>query len=289
MLDILQFEFMRNALLAGLMASVICGVIGSLVVVNRIVFLSGGIAHAAYGGIGLAFYLGWPYLAGTLGFSLAAAMVMAAVTLRARHRADTIIGVIWAVGMAVGVVLLDLTPGYNVDLMSYLFGSILAVPGAELGHMAVLTAVVLAVVGWCYPDLLAMAYDEEFARVRGVPVTALHFLLLALIAVTVVVVIRIVGLILVIALMTIPPCIAERYCGSLKAMMIHACGLSALFTLAGLGLAYRYDLSSGAAIILVAGAGFFLALGLSRIVTVRRRRGAKPGSPDARAAEISPE
>ena len=274
MLDLLQFEFMRNALIAGLMASVICGVIGSLVVVNRIVFISGGIAHAAYGGIGLALFCGWPYLAGTLGFAMTAALIMAAVTLRARHRADTIIGVIWAVGMAIGVVLLDLTPGYNVDLMSYLFGSILAVPSRELGQMAVLAVVVLATVGWYYPDLLAMAYDEQFARVRGVPVTALHFLLLALIAVTVVVVIRIVGLILVIALMTIPPYIAERFSGSLKAMMVNACGLSTLFTLAGLGLAYRYNLSSGATIILVAGAGFFITLGLSQIINMRRRTAA---------------
>ena len=289
MFDLLQFEFMRNALLAGLLASVICGVIGSLVVVNRIVFISGGIAHAAYGGIGLAFFCGWPYLVGTLGFALAAALVMAAVTLKARHRADTIIGVIWAIGMAVGVVLLDLTPGYNVDLMSYLFGSILAVPGAELGQMAVLTVVVLAVVGWCYPDLLAMAYDEEFARVRGVPVTALHFLLLALIAVTVVVVIRIVGLILVIALMTIPPYIAEQFSGSLKAMMINACGLSVLFTLSGLGLAYRYNLSSGAAIILVAGAAFFMAMGLSQLISRRRRAAAHNHRPNVQTSPASTE
>ena len=288
-MDILQFEFMRNALLAGLLASVICGVIGSLVVVNRIVFLSGGIAHAAYGGIGLAFFCGWPYLVGTLGFALAAALVMALVTLKARHRADTVIGVIWAVGMATGVVLLDLTPGYNVDLMSYLFGSILAVSTTDLWQMAVLSGVVLLIVGWHYPDLLAMAYDEEFARVRGVPVTWLHFLLLALVAVTVVVIIRIVGLILVIALMTIPPYIAERFSGSLKAMMAGACGLSALFTLAGLWLAYRFDLTSGAAIILVAAAGFFLSLGLSHLNAMRRRRGSVDRSPSPNDGPAGPE
>jgi zinc transport system permease protein len=115
MIEALQFDFMRNALAAGLLASVICGIMGTLVVVNRIVFLSGGIAHASYGGIGLAFFFGWPYLLSTIGFSLAAAMVMAAVSFKAKHRADTIIGVIWAIGMAFGIILIDLTPGYNVD------------------------------------------------------------------------------------------------------------------------------------------------------------------------------
>ena len=135
MWEALQLEFMRNALTAGILVSLVCGVIGTLVVVNRIVFLAGGIAHAAYGGIGLAFFMGWPYVAGTLGFSLFSAGVMAAVTLKARHRADAMVGVIWAVGMAIGVILLDLTPGYNADLMSYLFGSILAVPASDLWQM----------------------------------------------------------------------------------------------------------------------------------------------------------
>ena len=167
MLDALQFEFMRHALAAGLLASIICGIMGTLVVANRIVFLSGGIAHAAYGGIGMAFYFGWPYLAGTVGFSLAAAMVMAAVTLRARHRADTIIGVVWAVGMAVGIILLDLTPGYNVDLMSYLFGSILTVPASDLWVMLGTGVAVAGFVAVFYQDLLTLSYDEEFARIRG--------------------------------------------------------------------------------------------------------------------------
>ena len=138
MLEALQFEFMRNALLAGLLASIMCGVIGTFVVVNRIVFISGGIAHAAYGGIGLAFFFGFSYLMGILGFSLLVAAIMAAVSLKTRQRADTIIGVLWAVGMALGVILLDLTPGYNVDLMSYLFGSILTVPTSDLWLMMII-------------------------------------------------------------------------------------------------------------------------------------------------------
>ncbi len=265
MIEALQFEFMRNALMAGLLTSIICGIMGTLVVVNRIVFLSGGIAHAAYGGIGLAFYMGWPYYVGTLGFSLSAAMVMAGVTIKARHRADTIIGVLWAVGMAVGIILIDLTPGYNVDLMSYLFGSILTVPHRDLWMMLVMGLIILAMVSIYYTDLLALSYDEEFARVRGVPVTALYFMLIAMLAVTVVMVIQVVGLILVIALLTIPPFIMEGYARSMLTMMIGSSFLGALFTVAGLWIAYTFDLTSGASIILVAGLFFFLNLFIKRL------------------------
>jgi zinc transport system permease protein len=153
MLEALQFEFMRNALLAGLLASIMCGVIGTFVVVNRIVFISGGIAHAAYGGIGLAFFFGFSYLMGILGFSLLVAAIMAAVSLKTRQRADTIIGVLWAVGMALGVILLDLTPGYNVDLMSYLFGSILTVPTSDLWLMLIIDGLVVLTVSYFYHDL----------------------------------------------------------------------------------------------------------------------------------------
>jgi zinc transport system permease protein len=274
MFEALQFEFMRNALAAGLLASLICGIMGALVVVNRIVFLSGGIAHAAYGGIGLAFFLGWPYLTGTLAFSLAAAMIMAIISLKARHRADTIIGVLWAVGMATGIVLIDLTPGYNVDLMSYLFGSILTVPGSDLWVMLFLALGIVAVTVYFYQDFLAMSYDEEFARVRGVAVAPLYFILVAMLAVTVVLIIQVVGLILVIALLTIPTFIAERYAGSLAKMMVLASLLNMAFTLCGLWLAYRYNLTSGAAIILVAGAGFFLTVVFDQLGFRRRPAGA---------------
>jgi zinc transport system permease protein len=260
MLEALQFEFMRNALLAGLLTSVACGVIGTFVVVNRIVFLSGGIAHAAYGGIGLAFFFGLPFVVGTLGFALLIAMVMAAVTLKARHRSDTIIGVLWAVGMALGVILLDITPGYNVDLMSFLFGSILAVPTSDLWLMLVLNVLILLTVSYFYNDFLALSYDEDFAKVRGVRVTLLYFLLLAMVAFSVVMIIRIVGLILVIALLTIPPYIAEKYSASLRGMMLLSFFLSCFFTTAGLWISYLFNLTSGATIIMVAGLCFFISL-----------------------------
>jgi len=260
MLEALQFEFMRNAVIAGFFTSLICGVIGSFVVVNRLVFLAGGIAHAAFGGIGIAFFFGIPYMFGTLGFSLIAAMLMTAVVLKNKSRADTFIGILWAVGMATGIILLDMTPGYNVNLMSYLFGSILAVPGSDIWWMIGLSVTTLAAVTFFYRDLLAISYDDEFARLRGVPVNLIYFLFIGLVAVSIVIIIRVVGLILVIALLTIPPYIAEKYSRSLAQMMMISTLLAIIFNLSGLWVAYTYNLTSGATIILVAAAAFFISM-----------------------------
>jgi zinc transport system permease protein len=260
MIEALQFEFMQNALLAGLLASIICGIMGTLVVVNRVVFLCGGIAHAAYGGIGLAFFMGWPFLVGAIGFTLSMALLMAAITLKAKHRADAVIGVMWALGMAIGIILIDFTPGYNVDLMSYLFGSILTVPDSDIWMMLAVGVVIIGVVVYFYHDYLAMSYDEEFAQIRGVPVKALYFVLIGMLAVAIVFIIQVVGLILVIALLTIPPYIAEKYSKSLFVMMVLSSLLSVFFTVTGLWLSYAYNLTSGASIILVASLGFLISV-----------------------------
>ena len=251
MIDALQFDFMQHAVLAGILTSIACGVIGSIVVVNRIVFVGGGIAHAAYGGIGLAFFLGISPLLGAMGFALAVSVIIAAITLKKKERIDTIIGVIWAAGMALGVILIDITPGYNVDLMSYLFGSILTVPYSDLVLMTVLDVIILGVIFFYYRDILALSHDEDFALTVGVPTQVLYFVLLALIALTTVVIIRVVGLILVIALLAVPPYIAEHRSSSLAKMMLISTGLSLFFVLSGLYLSYRFNLTSGAAIIAV--------------------------------------
>jgi zinc transport system permease protein len=272
MIEALQFEFMRNAVFAGFFASLICGVIGSFVVVNRLVFLAGGIAHAAFGGIGIAFFFGIPYMLGTLGFSLIAAMLMTAVVLKNKHRADTFIGILWAVGMATGIILLDLTPGYNVSLMSYLFGSILAVPDSDIWWMIGLSITTLSAGVFFYRDLLAISYDDEFARLRGVPVNLIYFLFIGLVAVSIVIIIRVVGLILVIALITIPPYIAEKYSRSLAQMMMFSTLLAILFNLSGLWLAYTYNLTSGATIILVAAAVFFISMIIDLILNKKQQK-----------------
>ena len=259
MLEILQYDFMRNALAAGFLVSIACGIIGAMVVVNRLVFISGGIAHASYGGIGLAFFAGFPPSRGAGLAALISALTMGLVSHSRKPRVDTVIGVIWAVGMSMGIILLDLTPGYRVDLMSYLFGSILMVPSSALWTMTGLSLAITVLVLIFYKDFLAMSHDEEFARAMGVPVTALYFLLLVMVAMTVVMTIQVVGLILVIALLTIPSYIAEKYSSSLKQMMLLAVIISIIFTQAGIWLAYYLDLTTGATIVLVAAAAFIIS------------------------------
>ncbi|MBW1730377.1 MAG: metal ABC transporter permease [Deltaproteobacteria bacterium] len=262
MWEALQFDFMRHALAAGALISISCGIIGVLVVVNRIAMISGGIAHAAYGGIGLAVFLGIAPFIGATAFAVFIGLAMGWVSLRRKHRSDAVIGALWAIGMAVGVLFIDLSPGYNVDLMSYLFGSILAVGKGELWFMLLIDVFVVATAILFYKELLAMSYDEEFSVVIGVPVRVLYFLLLTLTSFTVVMLIRVVGLILVIALLTIPPYISEQYTDSLGKMMALSILLSIFFITLGLWLSYTFNLSSGASIIVVSGAAFFLSQAL---------------------------
>jgi zinc transport system permease protein len=200
-------------------------------------------------------------------------MVMGVASIKSKERSDTIIGVMWAVGMALGIIFSELTPGYHVDLMSYLFGSILSVPGYDLWYMLCLNLTVLLFVICLYKELVAMSYDEEFSFVVGIPVNVLYFLLLGLISLSVVMIIRVVGLILVIALLTIPPFIAEKYTSSLRRMMMLASLLSAVFTLLGLVVSYRFNLAPGATIIMVAGVGFFLSLAIDAVAGGRKTEG----------------
>jgi len=266
MLDILQYEFIHNAILAGIIVSFASGIIGSLIVVNRMVFLAGGIAHTAYGGIGLAIYFSLPIFLGASLFACAAALLMAFITLNQRHRIDTFIGLIWAVGMALGIILVDLTPGYNVDLISYLFGSILAVSKDDLIYMGGLLFVIVILLFIWYREILAVSYDTQYASLRGINVKFFYTLILVLSSLTVVVAIKVVGLILVIALLTIPIYIAEKLSSSLAGMMIKSGFISSTFTLIGLAVSYNYDLTSGASIIMVSAVGFILFLIGSKIL-----------------------
>jgi len=265
MLEVLNYSFIQNAIIAGLLVSFASGIIGSLIVVNRMVFLAGGIAHTSYGGIGIAVYFGLPIFLGASVFSVLAALLMAFVTLNNRARIDTFIGLIWAVGMAIGIIMIDLTSGYNVDLMSYLFGSILAVSSEDLYFMGTLLLVIVSIVTIWYRDILAVSYDSEYANLRGINVKFFYTLILVLCALTVVISIKVVGLILVIALLTIPIYIAEKLSTSLYKMMFVSGILSSSFTLIGLCLSYNYDLTSGASIIIVSALSLGLFLLFSKI------------------------
>jgi len=258
MLEALSLPFFQNALIAGVLIAVAIGIIGPLSVANRMTFMSGGIAHATYGGVGLAIFMGWPVLGGAATAALLAALLIAWISYRNLHRTDTVIGMVWAVGMAVGVILTDLTQGYHPDLMSFLFGSILAVNGTDLWMMTAFDLILTALIWYFYYDLLALGFDPVFAALQGVKTRWLHLLLLVLTALTVVLAMRLVGLIMVIALLTMPAFTAERYAKTLAGMMGISFLLSLIYLLFGLFLAYRFDLSAGACVIMAAAFGTIL-------------------------------
>lgn len=273
-----SYRFLQLALLAGVLAGVACGAVGTFVVVRRITAIAGAIAHCVLAGLGAARWLqvtrGWSWLDPMLGAivaALAAAVTIGLVSLRVREREDTVIGAVWAIGMAVGVLFISRTPGYNQDLMGYLFGNILLVGPRDLWLMAALDLVVVAVVLVALPRLQAVCFDEEFARLRGLNVEAYTLLLLCLTALTVVLLVQVVGLILVIALLTLPVAMAERFTSDLRRMMVLAALLSMALTTAGLAVSYGPDLPAGATTIVLTGA-LYLAVVAVRTLTARLAR-----------------
>jgi zinc transport system permease protein len=265
-------DFLQSALAAGLLASIGCGLMGTYVVVKRIAFIAGGIAHSVLSGMGAALYFGFSPLAGALIAAVLAALLIGWVRLRWRAEEDTLIGALWAIGMAVGILFIAKTPGYQSDLMSYLFGNILLVPVESLWFMAALDGLLLLLVLAYHRQFLAVAFDEEFARLRGIPVTFFYLLLLVMVAVTVVLLIQVVGLILVLALLTLPAAIAGHYVHSLGLMMLIATLIGGALNAAGLALSYGPDLPAGPTIILLAGGLYIVSALVSRTLARRQAR-----------------
>lgn len=273
--------FLRYALLAGVLSSAAFGVVGSYVTVKRIGSMAGAIAHSVLAGVGISLFLSeargvaWLHpLVGAVIAAVVAALVIGLVNIYARQREDTVIAAIWSVGMAVGILFLSRTPGY-VNPMTYLFGNVLIVSRADLIGIAVLDAIVVVVGLLLYPKLQAVAFDEEFARVRGVR-TRVHYLtLLVLSAVTIVLLTSIVGVILVIALLTLPAGIAGLVSKRLWQMMLGATILTAAFIFSGMAVSYVGDVPSGSTIVVIAGAVYLLTMGGRALArTIARRRGA---------------
>ena len=260
MIEILGFAFFQNAVIAGILAAIACGIIGSFVVVRGMVATSGGISHAAFGGIGLGFFLGVDPLLGAIVFTVGASVLIWYLNICELQETDTITGAIWAGGMAIGIVFVALTPGYTPDLFSYLFGNILLVPTKEILLMGFLVLLILGVVSVLFTRLVAITFDSEYARVMGLPVSALTLVLFILIALTAVLLISVVGIILVIALLTLPAATARLFTHSLPAMMGSAIMIGVLTVISGIFLSYSFDLPSGATIILVGSAIYAGAL-----------------------------
>ncbi|MGE4578141.1 MAG: metal ABC transporter permease [Desulfuromonadales bacterium] len=255
----LHQTFLQNALIGGLLASIACGIVGSFVVVKRIGYIAGGIAHAVLGGMGIAYYFGYSPIGGAIVAALLSAGIIGWINLHWQQQEDTIISALWSVGMATGVLFIARTPGYNVDLMSYLFGNILMIPRQDLYLIFVLDLAIALVILLFYKQFLAVAFDEEFARLRGVRVDLFYLLLLALVSLTVVILIQVVGLIMVIALLTLPAAIAGHFVHSLAKMMVLATLFGAFFTTGGLFISYQPDLPAGATTVLLAGLGYLIS------------------------------
>jgi len=282
--DLPHYAFLQNALLTGMLTSVACGIVGTYVVTRRITYLAGGIAHSVLGGLGLALYLqkahNWtffhPFLGAVLA-GLAAAIVIGLVSLRAKQREDTVIGAIWAIGMAVGILFIARTPGYDQSLMSYLFGDILMVSRNQLWLVAGLDLAVVAISMLFYNQFAAICFDEEFARLKGLPVDFFYLLLLSLTALTVVLLVSVVGIIMVIALLTLPAAIAGQFSRKLWQMMLLSILLIIGLTTVGQAVSYGPNLPAGATIIILAGVSYLLVI---LIQALRQRKPAFRDSSD---------
>ena len=248
-LNLLSYGFFQHAVLAALLMSVSCGIIGTYIVSRRMVFISGGITHTSFGGIGIGYYLGLPPLAGAAVFAVVAALTSENLTRRKVLRNDSVIAILWSLGMAIGIIFIYLTPGYAPNLMSYLFGSIITVSSTDLWLMLALALTVTAIFILFYRPILYVSFDEQFARTRGIPVMFINYLLIILVALTIVLSIRTAGIILVLAVLTIPQNISNLYTKRFSQIMIWSVLLGFAASLLGLLLSYYLDIPSGATII----------------------------------------
>ena len=271
--DFIQLPFLQYAVMAGILCSVASGMIGTYVVLRKITYIAAAISHCVLCGIGAARYFAVVYdlqwlepVHGALVAAIGSALLIGIIGMHAKEREDTIISALWSVGMAIGVLFIFKTPGYNEDLMSYLFGNILMVSASDLMLIAILNVVILVLTIAFYNQTVAVCFDEEFARTRGMKVEFYYLLLLCLTAITVVLMISVVGIIMVIALLTLPVAISSKFFNRVWKIMLSSVILGIVFTTSGLVLSYIPDLPSGAVTIVIAGTAYFLTILYSIIV-----------------------
>jgi zinc transport system permease protein len=266
MTGILTYDFVVHAVQAAFLASITCGFIGAYIVARRMVFISGGITHASFGGIGLGYFLGLNPILGAAIFSILSAFGIRLVSRQTDIREDSAIGILWSLGMAVGIIFIYLTPGYAPNLMSYLFGSILTVTPADLAFMGALAAITVLIFLLFYRTILFISFDEEYARSHNAPVETFNYLMLTLVALVIVINIRVAGIILVISYLTIPQSTANLFVNDLKKIIILSMIISFAGSIIGLFLSYYWNIPSGATIIFV----FVLIFILARTVVYFR-------------------
>jgi zinc transport system permease protein len=269
LLSLFSYGFFQHALLSALLMSVSCGIIGTYIVSRRMVFISGGITHASFGGVGLGYLLGFPPLAGAAAFAVLTALLTENLTRRKVLRNDSVIAIMWSLGMALGIIFIYLTPGYAPNLMSYLFGSIITVSGTDLWFMLALAVAVAVFFALLFRPILFISFDEEFARTRGVPVMLLNYSLIILVALTIVLSIRVAGIILVLSVLTIPQNIANQFTHRFSRIMLFSILLGFVASVLGLFLSYKMNIPSGATIIFTL-VVMYLAARVVKVVTFRR-------------------
>lgn len=248
---ILEYTFMRNALIAAVLASITGGIIGAVAIEKKLISMSGGIAHASFGGIGLGYLLGFEPIWGGLAFAIGASALVAKMPQNARLKADTMTGILWSFGMALGILFISLRPGYIPDMTSYLFGDILSVSTATLIYMAVFTFAVVVVFACVYHHLVLYIFDEEYAAAAGIKTSILKWIVYIIIPVGIIVLLKIVGILLTIALMTIPVSVAKMLCNSFGRVVVISVFASLIFCLTGLVVSYYINIPSGVCIIVL--------------------------------------
>ena len=247
--EIFEYKFLANAIIAALLTSISCGIIGTYIVSRKMVFISGGISHSSFGGIGIAYYFGFNPILGAGIFSIIAAVGIELLSKQKRLRTDSVIGILWSFGMAIGIIFIYMTPGYAPNLNTYLFGSILTVSQTDINFMLLITLAVGTFFALLFKSIVFIAFDEEYALTHTIPVKLINYILLALIALTIVVNIKVVGIILVISMLTIPQAIANIATQSFGKMMLFSILAGILGTFSGLAFADYFNIPSGASII----------------------------------------
>ena len=245
-----QYTFIQNAFFCSILISIVCGIVGTIIIEKKLVMLSGGIAHTSFGGIGFGYYIGIEPIIGAFIFAIAAALGIGFISKKSHQSPDVATGIFWSTGMALGILFISLTPGYPPDMTSYLFGDILTVSRIDLLLTLILDILVLFLTVSFYNYLRAYLFDEEFAEVLKLKTRIISNLLQVVIALTIVILIRAVGIILILALLTAPPAIAKLFSNDLKKIMISSAFISMVSCLVGLWISYSFHIASGASIVL---------------------------------------
>lgn len=248
---VIEYQFLQNALITCVLASLVCGIIGVIIVEKKLIMMSGGIAHTSYGGIGLGYLMGFEPIIGAFIFSVCAALGIGFIKRRGGTHSDVVIALFWSLGMALGILFIALMPGYPPNISSYLFGNILSVTRLDVYLMIIISFIVLIVIGILFNNWKAYLFDEEFASIIGIRTAFLDYLLLILIAMTVVVLIHAVGIILVLAMLTAPAATASLFSEKLNSRIIYSVAIGCIFCTTGLWISYRLNIASGATIVIL--------------------------------------